>query len=259
MTPFEIFEKNTLWTAMRKPSGELLGLKTRSIGSIEKPRIFCKVFSEEKLGTTKRTELSNTLTWMLNLREDIRGFYALVRRDQLVGALVKDLYGMRNTKQPDLFSRLILAVTLQMAPIARSEQMMTLLIKEYGDRVKFDGRDILYWPSVERIARTEVGELKERCKLGYRAKPLKSIAESIRGGFPSLQELDEMPLEEAKAKLMELEGIGDYSADIVSPHTGFALDVWSAKIFSMLLLGKQAESPRDVIPKLKRLAEQRWG
>jgi 3-methyladenine DNA glycosylase/8-oxoguanine DNA glycosylase len=68
-----------------------------------------------------------------------------------------------------------------------------------------------------------------------------------------------MTEQEAKAKLMELKGIGEYSADIVSPHPGFALDVWSAKIFSLLILGEEAESPRSVIPKLKKIAEDRWG
>jgi 3-methyladenine DNA glycosylase/8-oxoguanine DNA glycosylase len=259
LTPFEIFEKGVLWTAMRTPSGEVFGLKLRSTGTVGRPAIFCEVYSRQELGASERRELSKTATWMLSLREDIREFYALAKRDPLVRVLVKDLYGMRNTKQPDIFSRLILAVTLQMAPIARSNQMMTLLIKEYGDRVRFDEKEILYWPSPERIANADVRELEQKCKLGYRAKPLKSIAESIRGGFPSLQELEEMSAQEAKAKLMELKGIGEYSADIVSPHPGFALDVWSARIFSMLLLGEEAESPRSLIQKLKKIAEDRWG
>ena len=148
---------------------------------------------------------------------------------------------------------------MQMAPIARSDRMMNLLIEKCGDKISFDGKDIAYWPSAERIANAEVEELERNCKLGYRAKFLKDIVETLRAGFPSLQELEEMPAEEAKAKLMQLNGIGEYSADIVLPHSGFALDVWSAKIFSALLLGEKAESPRNLIPKLKKLAEDRWG
>jgi 3-methyladenine DNA glycosylase/8-oxoguanine DNA glycosylase len=166
---------------------------------------------------------------------------------------------MRRTQRPDIFPMLILAVTLQMAPIARSDQMMNLLIQEYGERIVFDEKEVSYWPSPETIARTSAKELEKRCKLGYRAKTLKGIAETIRMGFPTLQELEKLPPEEAKAKLTELKGIGDYSADIVTPHPGFALDVWSAKIFSMLLFGKEPESPRDSIPKIKNIAEDRWG
>ncbi len=259
LTPFEIFENGTLWTAMRTPHGKIFGLKLRSAGAVKKPQIDCEVYSHRKFGTNERRDLSNTITWMLNLQEDITQFYALAKHDPLVKALMQDLYGMRSTKRPDIFPRLILAVTLQMAPIRRSNQMMNLLIEEYGERIRFDGKEVSYWPSPETIARVSVRELKERCKLGYRDKSLKAIAEAICKGFPSLPELEKMSTEEARAKLMELKGIGEYSADVVSPHPRFALDVWSAKIFNTLLFGEEAESPRSIIPRLKKIAEDRWG
>ena len=260
LTPFEIFEHGTLWTGMRLNSGQMFGLKLKSEGTVEKPEISCTIFSRKRVSVKKRKELSEMVAWMISAEEDIREFYALAKHDPLVKALVEDLYGMRRTKQPDIFPRLILAVTLQMAPIRRSDQMMTLLIKEYGEKITFDGREVLYWPSPERIAKADVRELEQRCKLGYRAKSLKGIAEAICKGFPTIRELEKMPPEEAKAKLMELKGIGEYSADIVSPHhTEFALDVWSAKIFNLILFSKKAESPRNIIPKLKKIAENRWG
>lgn len=258
LTPFEIFENGTLWTVMVH-HGKMFGLELRSVGTVEKPEIFCEVFSREKLGAEEGNRLSNTVTWMLRLNKDIREFYALAESDSIVRMLVKDLHGMRRTDRPDIFPSLILAVTLQMAPIKRSDQMMNLLIKNYGVEARFDGREVSYWPPPERIARVGVRELKERCKLGYRAENLKGIAEAIRKGFPTLQELEEMPPETARAKLMELRGIGEYSADVVSPHPGFALDVWSAKIFSVLLFGEKAASPRSIIQKLRLIAEKRWG
>jgi len=258
-TPFEIFEDDILWTGVRLNSGEIFGLKLRSEGTVERAEILCTAFSNRKVNVAERKRLSETTAWILGANEDVREFYALSERDPLVEVLVEDLYGMRMTKTPDIFPRLVLAVTLQMAPIRRSEQMMNLLIKEYGEKIVFDDKEILYWPSPERIARAEVRELEARCKLGYRAEILKDIARIVYTGFPTLQELEKMSAEEAKAKLMELKGIGEYSADIVSPHPGFPLDTWSAKIFSALLFGEKTESPRNVIPKLKRIAEERWG
>jgi len=146
-----------------------------------------------------------------------------------------------------------------MAPIKRSDQMMTLLIENYGETITFDGKQVSYWPSPKRIAKASVRQLEQRCKLGYRAKVLKGIAKAVLKGFPTLRDLEAMSPEEAKAKLMELKGIGEYSAEIVSPHPGFALDVWSAKIFNALLLEEKTESPRSVIPNLKKIAEKRWG
>jgi DNA-3-methyladenine glycosylase II len=259
LTPSEIFDSGILWTAMRWHSGEMFGLKLSPLGNVEKPEICCKLFSHEKLSQSKREKLSNTMEWMLSVREDIREFYSLAESDPIVRKLVKDLYGMRRTQRPDVFPMLLLAVTLQMAPIKRSDQMMTLLIENYGETIRFDGKKVSYWPSPERIAKATVRQLEQKCKLGYRAKALKGIAQAIVRGFPTLRELEAMSPDEAKAKLMELKGIGEYSADIVSPHPGFALDVWSAKIFNTLLLGEKTESPRDVIPNLKEIAEKRWG
>jgi DNA-3-methyladenine glycosylase II len=259
LTPFETFEDRTLWTGMRVNSGKTFGLKLRSIGTVEKPKISCEVFSREKLSAEKRKELLRAITRTLSLKENISEFYALAERDTLVKSLVGDLYGMRRTRRPDIFPSLILAVTLQMAPISRSDQMMNLLIRNYGEEIRFDGKNVLYWPSPHRIAKAEVRELEERCKLGYRAKILKGIAETVSKGFPTPRELEKMSPTEAKAKLMELKGIGEYSADVVTPHPGFALDVWSAKIFNLLLFGQEAISPRSIIPKLKEIAEDRWG
>ncbi len=137
--------------------------------------------------------------------------------------------------------------------------MMASLIENFGDTIRFDGKAISYWPSAEKLASTSVEALEMKAKLGYRAANLQSIAKTLSDGFPTMLQFWEMPQDEAKKKLLTLRGIGDYSADIVVPGMGFPLDVWSAKIFHILLLGKETESPRDVIPMLKEMAEERWG
>lgn len=111
--------------------------------------------------------------------------------------LVRDLHGIRRTKRPDLFPMLILAVTLQMAPIKRSDQMTNLLIERYGVTTRFDGRRISCWPVPETMARASVKELEERCKPGYRASALKDIAIALCKRFPTLREPESMPAEEA--------------------------------------------------------------
>jgi 3-methyladenine DNA glycosylase/8-oxoguanine DNA glycosylase len=74
-----------------------------------------------------------------------------------------------------------------------------------------------------------------------------------------MDKLSAMEPEEAKKELLTLRGIGDYSAELVMPQMGFPLDVWSAKIFHVLFYGKEPQNPRETIPDLKKIAEQRWG
>ncbi len=55
-----------------------------------------------------------------------------------------------------------------------------------------------------------------------------------KGEFPTLEALGRLSAEQAKAKLRELPGVGDYSADIITPHCSFPIDVWSADVFGKL-------------------------
>jgi len=71
--------------------------------------------------------------------------------------------------------------------------------------------------------------------------------------------LERLSPEEAKNKLLELPGIGDYSADIINPHGGFPIDVWSAEVFGKLFFGKAPENNRQAVEEVKREGISRWG
>ena len=206
-----------------------------------------------------KQDITRMIKRALRTEEDLTEFYKLAQKDKILNAVVKDLYGMRTVAWPELFPALILAVTLQMAPMKRSNQMMELLIANFGDQARFDGKTIRYWPSPERIANSTVEELKAEAKLGYRAANLIATAKALQQGFPTMDELWTMDFEEAKKQLLTLRGIGDYSADIVVPGMGFPLDVWSVKIFHILFFGREPENSREAIQVLKKTAEERWG
>lgn len=257
-TPDEKFHDSTVWTLTRFKS-KLLGLKLQSTGAPQKPRIRCAIFSKTKLGTSEREDVTRMVKRALKTEENLADFYKLSKKDDILHSVVEDLYGMHTVGWPELFPALILAVTLQMAPMTRSNQMMKLLIDKFGEQASFDGKTMHYWPSAETIAASTVEELQEKAKLGYRAANLLAIAKALQEGFPTMDEIWAMEPEEAKDKLLTLRGIGDYSAELVMPRMGFPLDVWSAKIFHVLFFGKEPKKPREAIPKLKKVAEERWG
>ncbi len=257
-TPTEIFQNNTLWATARLDK-HLYGLRLNGKGSSRKPRVTCTIFSDFALNDTERKHIYNVLERALGVKEDARAFYAMACKDEILRQTVEDLSGMRTVAWPELFPALILAVTLQMAPMKRSNQMMDLLIENFGEPVCFDGKTVVHWPSPERIAGLTETELMSKAKLGYRAKNLKCIAQILEKGFPTLEELATMPSDEAKKQLLTLRGIGDYSAEIVMPGMRFPLDVWSAKIFGVLFHAQVPDRPRNAISELKNLGEERWG
>ena len=258
-TPFEIFENGTLWTAGHI-EGLLLGIKLSSAGSVETPKIIVKVFSDMEIYQFRQETLKNSIYHKLGAGQDLAEFYEMALKDNILKHPVRHLYGMHDTFPLEVFPEAALAILLQMAPLKRSNEMMASLIHEYGEAAEFDGRSVSTWPTPERIARVSATELSTKCTVGYRAKFLVALSrELIKGSFPSAQELEEMTHSEAKKTLMKLPGIGDYSSDIISPHGGFPIDVWSAEVFGKLLLGEKPENNRQAVERVKAEGIRRWG
>lgn len=257
-TPFEVYEQGVLWTALHLDD-TLVGLKLRSQGTTRRPVILIDVFTKRPCPQSQRRAIQEALASRLTTSEDLSGFYRMARRDPILRHTLANLYGMHDTGPSHLFAAATLAVLLQMAPLKRSEQMMDCVIRHFGEPAQFDGRSIRVSPTPRQIAKARVQGLR-RCRLGYRAKYLVRIARTLtQGDFPTLEGLSRLSAEEAKATLRELSGVGDYSADIITPHNSFPIDVWSADVFGKLFFGREPKAGRDAIDRIKAEGLKRWG
>jgi len=253
-TPGEIFDKGVLWTGLYL-SGTPVGLKMSAVKNLVK----VDVFTTTILKPEDISELKMTLGAGLGGDEDLAGFYRFAGRDKVLSQTVKDIYGMRVGRLDDLFGRVLLAILLQMAPLARSEQMMSAVLDGYGTKLRFDGKNVILWPAPEDIVKAGEGELRARAKVGYRAKRLVQAADFIIKTRMSLFELAKMDEAEALKRLTGIPGIGRYSAGIILGKTTVPVDVWSVVVMSELFLGNTPGKPRGDVDKVGSLLEKRWG
>ena len=254
----EILESGNLWTATRI-LGKIVGLKLRSTGTLESPHIAVTLFTALPVETHERTDIRRALAMHIGADQDLKSFYEMARKDNILTHAVKDLYGMHDTQSAYLFDSVVLSICLQMARMDRSERMMDAINRGYGTKVEFDGKAILVEPAAETIARLRPREFSRRCKLGYRAKYLIGAAKMIADGFPDALQIMRMHPDEAKKKLMELPGVGDYAADIINPHGGFPIDAWSVDVFSKLFFDKEPLNAREAVLSVKEEGRRRWG
>ncbi len=84
-TPDETFEKDTLWTVTRFKN-TLIGLKLKSLGTLQKPRISCTIFSKAKISKTEAQNLTRMVKRALNTEQDITEFYKLAQKDKILNA-----------------------------------------------------------------------------------------------------------------------------------------------------------------------------
>ena len=253
-TPGEVFENGTLWSGTYVDN-DPVGLKMSAAGR----KVTVTVYVRSQLTNREKHMLQTAIRLGLGEDEDLNAFYAFARGDDVLSLAVRDLYGMRVARLDDLFGRVTLATTLQMAPLKRSQSMMAKLLAEYGTKIIFDSQEVVLWPSSSKIARLEPAELRDKANLGYRADRLVKSASYLVEHPMSLSVLRSKPEAEAIEEVMEIPGIGRYSAGLIIGRTSVPVDVWSVVIMSELLLGRTPKNPRQEINEVTRAVDERWG
>jgi 3-methyladenine DNA glycosylase/8-oxoguanine DNA glycosylase len=253
-TPREVFRNDTLWSGTYLNS-KPVGLKLSAVNE----RVTVSVYVQSDLTNDEETILQTAIKLGLGEDEDLEAFYEFARTDEVLSIAAQDLYGMRVGRLDDLFGRVILATTLQMAPLKRSQDMMARLLERYGTKIAFDGREVVLWPKPSNIAKRDPIELRREAKLGYRAERLVKAAHYLIEHPMSLKELHRQPETEAVKNVMQIPGIGKYSAGLIIGQGSVPLDVWSVVIMSELLLGREPKRPREEINAVTQAVNDRWG
>lgn len=252
-TPFESYEQDALFTGLRLESGDEVGLRFVSEGTVYAPSIKVDIYAKKKKELNV-AEIKEVVVSAIGANVDVRGFYALARSKPVLVDAVNEYFGMRVTTIPDLFTDLMFAITLQRASYGRSTQMFKCMVERYGTRLQFADKEVIIPPAPQKVDRISQTELRTNCKLGYRAEYIKEAANSIAKELvPSFNTLAKMSFEEAKNTLKVIKGVGTYSTEVVLPHPALPLDSWSTKIFSQVF----QLSDRD-IDSLKAYVEKRF-
>ncbi|HYC19374.1 MAG TPA: hypothetical protein VEF35_01975 [Candidatus Bathyarchaeia archaeon] len=253
-TPREVFRNGTLWSGTRL-NDKPVGLKLSAVNE----KVTVSIYVESHLTNYEEATLQTAIKLGLGEDEDLNAFYGFARNDKVLSIAVEDLYGMRIGRLDDLFGRVILAITLQMAPLKRSKDMMARLLDRYGTRIAFDRHEVILWPKPSNIAKRDPIELRREAKLGYRAERLVKAARYLIEHQMSLRELHRQPETEAVKNVQEIPGIGAYSAGLIIGQGRVPLDVWSVVIMSELLLGREPKRPRQEINAVTQAVNDRWG
>ncbi|HNQ73943.1 MAG TPA: DNA glycosylase [Verrucomicrobiota bacterium] len=155
--------------------------------------------------------------------------------DRHLQEAVRTCRGLRLLRQDpwECLASFILSATKQIVQI---RQIVRRLSERYGEPVAAggDGARRFSFPSAEQIALLTEVELRS-CKMGFRAPYLLGAARRVAAGNLDLAALGRLPLPEARAALLQLEGVGRKIADCVLLFAydfpeAFPVDVWVRRV-----------------------------
>lgn len=167
------------------------------------------------------------------LRDDLPLILKQITKDKHVEAAVNALKGLRILRQ-NPWECLVSYICATYKSIPAIKRMLFNLSKKFGEKAVFDYRVFYTFPEPQRLAKASPAEIAS-CGLGYRAKYVAEMAKKVASGEFSIEELQAMPFEEARKKLLALPGVGPKVADCVLLFSlerleAFPVDVWMKRI-----------------------------
>jgi N-glycosylase/DNA lyase len=173
---------------------------------------------------------------------------------------VRACHGLRLLRQEpwECLASFILSATKQIVQI---QQIVERLCRRHGDAVAVPaGHEPEFaFPSCHQIAELSEAELRE-CKMGFRAPNLSRTARIVSRGELDLESLRAGTVETARARLIQLPGVGRKIADCTllfayGFQNAFPVDVWVLKALRELYFPRR----RVTLKRIMRFSETHFG
>ncbi len=182
------------------------------------------------------------------------------RDDPALQAAVRACAGLRLLRR-DPWECLASFICSSTKQIAQIQQIIALLSRRFGQALPVPAGEepAFSFPAYAQLAEVSESDLRE-CKLGFRAPYLRGTAQKLAAGEVDLGRLFELSLDEARAELLKLPGVGEKIADCVLLFAygfpeAFPVDVWIMKALRRHYFPRRSVSPA----RLRRFIRAHFG
>ncbi len=174
--------------------------------------------SFEAAAGLSRDAVRAAVSRMFDLDGDVEAFIGHVRRDTLLGPLVKRRPHVRLPRLIDPFEGLVRAMLGQQVTVRAASTMTHRFTRQFGMALAGDHHepDALYaFPRPDVIAAAGAEALRGIGLTGAKATAIARLAETLASGRLDCARLADLPSDDVQAALVALPGIGPWTASYV--------------------------------------------
>lgn len=150
---------------------------------------------------------------ILGLAFPLQDFYAFASGDPILAAVVENHHGLRPNLQVDPFEMIVSSITAQQINLGFAYTVRSRLVAEYGEHHVFDGETHYAFPTPDRMAEVEPGDLLPLQFSRQKERYILNLARAVREGEVDLAGLAEKDDASVKRELTALVGVGRWTAD----------------------------------------------
>lgn len=235
-TGLEVHSGTCSWRTFRLSKETFTGARMHLSGST----LIIDVFANGYLTEEQLTYLRGHITRSYGLTETYDVPAQISEANEHVKGFFPRLHGTRISCPENVFEIAIVSLLLQNTNISRTTTMFKKLIECYGSLVAFDDVVLYSFYSPDDVLTATEAELKEHCRLGYRARYIRNFADFFSSNKES--ELRKLDKEDLLALLQTIKGVGTYTSNIVASSAlrdtaAIPFDAWNRKILASRLYG----------------------
>jgi DNA-3-methyladenine glycosylase II len=186
----------------------------REEGSTESPALRVRILAGPDNDRAQRA-VSSEVAREFSTDLDLQPFLALAEKDPVLRHLIVHFRGMRIPQAPRVFEILISAIIEQQVNLSFAHKVKKALIDAYGRPVEFAGGRYCTFPEPATLAATTPLELLRLQVSGPKARYIIAISRLARDGILELDHLRQLEPALAHEKLLELKGVGHWTAQYV--------------------------------------------
>ena len=209
----DVWEHDSYVRAIETTSGSAL-VRVWNAGTIEKPDLRYEILAGRHSLAVHST-IRAAFTRILGLEADPTLLQRVAEVDKVLTSTVRSLRGMRPPRFATLFESFASVIPFQQLSIDAGLSILGKLVERFGEHLTYRGKRYTAFPRHSVIARAPLGGL-QACGLSLKkAQTLQGVAHAIESGTLAEHSLVGMESEEALARLVELPGVGPWTAGLV--------------------------------------------
>jgi len=180
-------------------------------------------------------------------------------KDPVMNAARNFCHGLRIIRQPK-WECLATFICSSMKQVAHIRQISLALRKRFGEQRKIGSQLVYTFVSQRRLAQASEKELLD-CKLGYRAKNLRTTARLVSSGQADLEAGSALSDAELRKQLCALPGVGPKIANCVMLFAyerlrAFPIDVWIERVLTQHYFSRRRKMSAQ---RLRQFSETYFG
>ena len=185
----------------------------QSLGTVDAPQLRYQLSSTRPIDPETQHQVEDRIRFFLSLDDPLADFYRLAKADEPFWAAIQGIYGLHQVKFLTPFEIAVWAVLTQRLPIAIARNLKQALKAAYGSCMEINGVVHAAFPEPAQVISASPEDLTLIIKNERKVEYLMAVTRA----FYQVDEqfLRSGPYQEVEDWLLNIKGIGDWSAHFI--------------------------------------------